>query len=155
SRSLAGVSVVRISFAPDADPRAALATVNTLALACVPNLPPGTPPPVVLPFDPAAPPLAAVTVDDPTRPVAELTDLARARVLRALGGVPGVLAPLVLGGADRAVLVHLDPARLEARKLSPLDVAAALRGAGLPPAPGAGLLGDNRLSLDATVARAK
>src|SRR5579863_9823715 len=52
SRSILGASIVRNYFHDDQDPNGALTQVNSLALAVIPNLPPGTLPPVVLPFDP-------------------------------------------------------------------------------------------------------
>ena len=52
SRSIIGASIVRNYFHDDIDPNGALTQVNSLALAAIPNLPPGTLPPVVLPFDP-------------------------------------------------------------------------------------------------------
>ncbi|HMB05910.1 MAG TPA: efflux RND transporter permease subunit, partial [Isosphaeraceae bacterium] len=54
SRSIVGASIVRDYFRGDVDPNGALTQVNSLALAAVPNLPPGTLPPVVLPFDPTS-----------------------------------------------------------------------------------------------------
>ncbi len=52
SRSIVGASIVRNYFQDDVDPNGALTQVNSLALGVIPNLPPGTLPPVVLPFDP-------------------------------------------------------------------------------------------------------
>ncbi|MBO0701037.1 MAG: efflux RND transporter permease subunit, partial [Zavarzinella sp.] len=52
SRSLAGVSVVRLYFRDDVDPTGALTMTNSLALSTLPYLPPNTLPPVVMPFDP-------------------------------------------------------------------------------------------------------
>src|SRR5262249_21423636 len=50
SRSMLGTSIVRNYFYDDIDPNGALTEVNSLALATLPNLPPGTLPPVVLKF---------------------------------------------------------------------------------------------------------
>src|SRR5262249_29765719 len=54
SKSTLGVSVVRLAFRDDIDPTAALTQVNSLALGTLPTLPPGTLPPVVVPYDPTA-----------------------------------------------------------------------------------------------------
>src|SRR5579862_7013778 len=54
SRSVLGASIVRNMFQDDQDPNGALTQVNSLSLAVIPNLPPGTLPPVVLPFDPTS-----------------------------------------------------------------------------------------------------
>src|SRR3984957_15054537 len=64
SRSIVGASVIRNYFQPDADPNGALTQVNSLSTAAIPNLPPGTLPPVVLPFDPTSTvPVALVALD--------------------------------------------------------------------------------------------
>src|SRR3954470_22381955 len=64
SRSIVGASIVRDYFHGDVDPNGALTQVNSLALAAVPNLPPGTLPPVVLPFDPtSSTPIALVALN--------------------------------------------------------------------------------------------
>src|SRR5438067_12657688 len=45
SRSILGASIIRNYFQDDQDPNGALTQVNSLALATIPNLPPGTLPP--------------------------------------------------------------------------------------------------------------
>src|SRR5882724_7876818 len=54
SRSIVGASIIRNYYRDDIDPNGALTQVNSLASAAIPNLPPGTLPPVVLPFDPTS-----------------------------------------------------------------------------------------------------
>jgi multidrug efflux pump subunit AcrB len=49
SRSVPGVSVVKVYFRDDIDPNEALTLTNSLALGALPNLPPNTLPPVALP----------------------------------------------------------------------------------------------------------
>ena len=64
SRSVVGASIIRSYFQDNVDPNGALTQVNSLALAAIPNLPPGTLPPVVLPFDPTSTtPVSLVAVD--------------------------------------------------------------------------------------------
>src|SRR5271168_1063941 len=64
SRSIVGCSIVRNFYREDVDPNGALTQVNSLASAAIPNLPPGTLPPVILPFDPTgSTPICLVAVD--------------------------------------------------------------------------------------------
>src|SRR6201987_5631173 len=51
SRSLPGVSLIKIYFQPGTDANADLSTISNLAMADLRRLPPGTLPPVVLKFD--------------------------------------------------------------------------------------------------------
>ncbi|MFM8932337.1 MAG: hypothetical protein ACKOS8_10735, partial [Gemmataceae bacterium] len=39
-------------------------------------------------------------------------DVARIQVRNMLGAVPGAIAPVVVGGRDRSVMVYLDPAKM-------------------------------------------
>lgn len=129
SRSIIGASVVRNFFRGGVDPNGALTQVNSLALAAVPNLPPGTLPPVVLPFDPTSTtPVGIVAVDSPDGSQGEsiLYDVGRYEVRNMLMSINGAVAPVVYGGKIRSVLAYIDRQKLEARRLSPLDVMRAI-----------------------------
>ena len=64
SASIIGASIIRSYFQDGVDPDGALTQVDSLALAAIPNLPPGAFPPVVLPFDPTSTtPISLVAVD--------------------------------------------------------------------------------------------
>ena len=83
SRSIIGASIVRNYFQDDVDPNGALTQVNSFSLGVIPNLPPGTLPPVVLPFDPTATtPVCVVAVDsaDPKNDESVLYDVGRYEV---------------------------------------------------------------------------
>src|SRR5581483_9003056 len=111
--------------------------------------PPNTLPPVVLPFDPTGTlPLGILTVSNPSLDEAHVKDLARIDVRNMLGGVPGCVAPVVVGGKDRTILIYLDPKKLEARKVSALDVVKALKSGNMMVTPGTAYFGSNQLLLD-------
>src|SRR3954447_20169223 len=127
SRSIVGCSIVRNYYRSDIDPNGALTQVNSLASAAIPNLPPGTLSPVVLPFDPTGTtPVCLVALDSKTQPEAILYDVGRYEVRNMVMAVPGSVAPVVYGGKLRAVMAYLDKGRLEARNLSPVDVMNAI-----------------------------
>src|SRR5947208_9534769 len=127
SRSIVGASIVRNYYRDDVDPNGALTQVNSLASAAIPNLPPGTLPPVILPFDPTSTtPVCLVALDSKTQPESILYDTGRYEVRNMIMGVRGAVAPVVYGGRLRAVLAYLDGARMQARNLSPLDLMRAL-----------------------------
>jgi len=152
SRSVTGVSVVKLYFRDDTDPTAALTMSNSLALSAMPALPPNTLPPVVLPFDPTGTlPLGIITVSNPQMTEAEVKDLARVEVRNALGRVRGAVAPVVVGGKDRRVMVYLDPQKLEAHGLSPVDVVRALDEGNFMATPGSAYFGESQIALDTNV----
>lgn len=127
SRSIVGASIIRNYYRGDIDPNGALTQVNSLASAAIPNLPPGTLPPVVLPFDPTSVvPACLVALDSKTQSEAILYDTGRYEVRNMIMSSKGAIAPVVYGGKLRAVMAYLDRAKLQARNLSPLDVMRAL-----------------------------
>lgn len=128
SRSIVGASIVRNFYRDDIDPNGALTQVNSLASAAIPNLPPGTLPPVVLPYDPTSTvPACLVALDSKgTLSEAIMYDVGRYEVRNFIMSSPGAVAPVVYGGKIRAVLAYLDPIKLQARGLSPVDVMRAI-----------------------------
>jgi multidrug efflux pump subunit AcrB len=149
SKSTQGVSVVRLYFRDDIDPNGALTQVNSLALGTLPTLPPNTLPPVVLPFDPTGTlPLGILSVTSKSEGETALKDLARIDVRNMLGAVPGVVAPAVFGGKDRTILIYVEPGKLQARNLSPLDVVDALQRENMMVTPGVAKFGGYEFQLD-------
>src|SRR5271169_2123780 len=151
SRSIIGASIVRNYFQGDVDPNGALTQVNSLSLAVIPNLPPGTLPPVVLPFDPtASTPVCVVAVDshDPANNESVLYDVGRYEVRNMIMGIPGAVAPVVFGGKIRAVMAYLDREQIQARGLSPLDIMNALDAANVFLPSGDAMIGDLDYVLD-------
>ncbi|HJT32359.1 MAG TPA: efflux RND transporter permease subunit [Pirellulales bacterium] len=128
SRSIVGASIIRNYYREDIDPNGALTQVNSLASAAIPNLPPGTLPPVILPFDPTSTvPACLIALDSGGKePEAIMYDVGRYEVRNFIMAQPGAVAPVVYGGKIRAVLAYLNRQALQARNLSPVDVMNAL-----------------------------
>ncbi len=128
SRTMMGVSVVKNYFRDDIDPNTAFSQVTSYAMSDLYYLPPGTVPPMVMLFDPAAPmPTALLAASSDVLDEKESYDLAYFNVRNMLSGSPGVVAPAVFGGKLRRIYVYLDPVKLQARGLSLMDVQAAIK----------------------------
>ncbi|VTS04973.1 efflux RND transporter permease subunit [Tuwongella immobilis] len=152
SRSVTGVSVVKLYFNESVDPNSALTLTNSLASAARAYLPTNTLPPVVLPFDPTGTlPLGILTVSNPSMVEQEIKDLARVEVRNRLGGISGVVAPIVVGGKDRRVMIYLDPDKLQARNLSMVDVVKSLDAGNMMLSAGSAYFGDSQVALDTNV----
>lgn len=127
-KSMIGVSVVKDFFREDIDPNTAMSQVTSLAMSDLFYLPPGTIPPMVMPFDPTASiPLCLLSISSPTMSEKELYDVAYFELRNRLQSISGVIAPAVYGGVLRRVLAYVDRDELEARGLSPMDVVNALK----------------------------
>src|SRR5687768_12049605 len=62
SRSLPGVSLIKVFFQPGTDADAAVTNISNLAMANLRRLPPGTLPPVVLKFDASSLPVCLIAL---------------------------------------------------------------------------------------------
>ncbi len=126
SRSLTGVSLIKIYFQPGTDPNAALSNIANLAMADLRRLPPGTLPPVVLKFDASSLPVCLLTLKGQGLNETQLKDLAQFQVRNQVANVPGASVPQPFGGTYRQIQVFVDPVKLEAHQLSLTDVVSAI-----------------------------
>src|SRR6202522_42034 len=132
SRSLLGVSMIRITFQPGTSADADGTQISNLALADLKRLPPGTLPPVVLKFDASSLPVCLLTVKGDGLNETPLHDLAQFQIRNQIpGAVKGAVIPPPFGGKYRQVMVYVDPYKLIARQLSPMDVVSAVNEANL------------------------
>src|SRR6266545_846455 len=128
AKSMVGVSIVKDFFREDVDPNTAMSQVTSLAMSDLFYLPPGTIPPMVMPFDPTATiPLCLISVSSPQFDETKLYDVAYFDLRNRLQSITGVIAPAVYGGRLRRILAYVDPLKAQARGLSPLDVINAVR----------------------------
>jgi len=126
SRSLTGISLIKVYFQPGTDPNAAIATISNLAMADLRRLPPGTLPPVVLRFDASSQPVCFVTLKGKGLSETQLHDIAQFGVRDQIASVPGASIPPPFGGKYRQIEVYVDPLKLQAHNLSPMDVVRAV-----------------------------
>jgi multidrug efflux pump subunit AcrB len=131
SRSLPGVSVIKVYFQPGTNPDSAVTTISNLAMAQLRRLPPGTLPPVVLKFDASSLPVCLVTFKGEGLNETALRDLAQFQVRNQIASVPGASVPQPFGGRYRQIMVYADPYKLEAHQLSLMDVVRSLNSANL------------------------
>jgi multidrug efflux pump subunit AcrB len=131
SRSLPGVSLIKIYFQPGFDADAAVTSIANLAVADLRKLPPGTLPPVVLKFDASSLPVCLVTLKGVGLNEATLRDLGQYNVRNQIANVPGASVPQPFGGKYRQIMVYVDPLKLQAHQLSVMDVVRKVNEANL------------------------
>jgi multidrug efflux pump subunit AcrB len=122
SRSMTGVSLIKIYFKPGTDPNAALSNIANLAMADLRRLPRGTLPPVVLGMTASTQPVCLVTLKGEGLNETQLKDVAQFAVRNQISNVQGASVPLPYGGTYRQIQIYVDPLKLEARNLSLNDV---------------------------------
>ena len=131
SRSLPGVSIIKVYFQPGTNGDSAVTTISNLAMAQLRRLPPGTLPPVVLKFDASSLPVCLVTFKGEGLTETNLRDLAQLNVRNQIASVPGASVPQPFGGKYRQIMIYADPYKLEAHKMSLMDVVRSVNDANL------------------------
>ncbi len=122
SRSLPGVSLIKIYFQPRTNADSDLSIISNLAMADLRRLPPGTLPPVVLKFDASSLPVCLITLKGQALNETELRDLGQYTVRNQIASVQGASVPQPFGGRYRQIMVYVDPLKLDAHELSAMDV---------------------------------
>ena len=131
SRSLPGVSLIKIYFQPGMDADAAVSTISNLAVANLRRLPQGTLPPVVLKFDASSLPVCLVTLQGEGLDEIQVRDLAQYTIRNQVATVQGASVPQPFGGKYRQIMVYADPLKLEAHRMSLMDVVRAVNDSNL------------------------
>ncbi len=131
SRSMLGVSMIKVYFQPGSNADADVTELSNLALADLKRLPPGTLPPVVLKFDASSLPVCLVTLKGEGLTQTELHDIGQFTIRNQIAVVQGAEIPPPFGGEYRQAMVYVDPIKLLSRQLSPMDVVHALNDSNL------------------------
>ncbi len=131
SRSLPGVSLIKIYFQPGTNADSAVTMISNLAMANLRRLPPGTLPPVVLKFDASSLPVCLISLKGEGLTETVLRDAAQYAVRNQVANVPGASVPQPFGGRYRQIMIYLDPLKLDAHRLSPMDVVRAVNDSNL------------------------
>ena len=126
SQSLAGISVIKVFFQPNANIQTGIAQVVAISQTQVRQLPPGITPPLVIKYSASSIPVIQLGLSSPTLPEQSVFDAAVNMLRPQLVTIPGVAVPFPYGGKNRLVSVDLDMEALQARGLSPADVVNAV-----------------------------
>jgi multidrug efflux pump subunit AcrB len=126
SRNIQGASLMKLYFHPGTDMAQALAETISYVNRSRAFMPPGTVPPFVMRFDTGSVPVGYLVFSSETKTLGEIQDQALNKVRPSFSRLPGVSAPPPFGGAQRTIVVNVDPDKLRSYNLSPDDVVTAL-----------------------------
>lgn len=126
STSSYGVSNIRIEFVVGYDLETAANDVRDKVSRAMRLLPPDVDPPVVQKADADASPIIVLTVQSDRRSLLELTDIANNIFKERLQTIPGVSEIRIWGEKKYSMRIWMDPVKLAAYHLTPLDVRNAL-----------------------------
>ncbi|MHB8655768.1 MAG: efflux RND transporter permease subunit [Terriglobia bacterium] len=131
SRSLPGVSVIKVIFQPGTNADSDVDEISNLAMADLRRLPPGTLPPVVTKFDASSLPVCLITLKGKGLKETRLRDLGQFQIRNQIAAAPGASVPPPFGGKYRQIMVYVDPVKLQAHELGVMDVVRAVNNANL------------------------
>jgi multidrug efflux pump subunit AcrB len=126
AQTLAGVSVQKIYFQNDVNLDLAIAQIVSATNAIRALMPPGIQPPIVVQFNASSVPVLQISLTSDSLNEQQLYDYGIYRMRQQLAPIAGVTLPTPAGGKYRQIMVDLDPAKLLAKGLTPLDVVNAV-----------------------------
>lgn len=126
SQSMAGITVVKLFFQPNANIQTALAQVVAISQTQLRMLPAGTTPPLIITYSASSVPVVQVGMSSSVLSEQQMNDIAFTQVRTQLITLPGAAVPFPYGGKSRVVSVDLDTQALLAKGLTPTDIVNAI-----------------------------
>src|SRR6201982_1293402 len=126
AQTMAGLSVQKIFFQPDVKPDLPIAQIVSATNAIRALMPPGIQAPLVVQFNASSVPVLQISLSSDTLNEQQLYDYGIYRIRQQLAPIQGITLPTPAGGKYRQIMVDIDPAKLVAKGLTPLDVVNAV-----------------------------
>src|SRR6478752_293894 len=142
-----GLSVQKIFFQPDVNLDLAISQIVSATNFIRVLMPPGIQPPVVVQFNASSVPVLQISLSSDTLSEQELYDYGIYRMRQQLAPIAGITLPTPAGGEYRQIMVDIDPAKLVAKGLTPLDVANAVNAQNLTLPSGTAKIGDKQYTV--------
>ena len=121
-----GISVQKIYFQPDVNLDLAISQIVAATNSIRALMPTGIEPPVVVQYSASAVPVLQISLSSDRLSEAQLYDYGIYRLRQMIAPVHGVTLPTPAGGKYRQIMVDIDPTKLLAKGLTPLQVVNAV-----------------------------
>src|ERR1700682_1996502 len=144
AQTLNGLSIQKIYFQPDVNLDLAIAQIVSATNAIRALMPPGIQPPIVVQFNASSVPVLQISLSSDRLNEQQLYDYGIYRMRQQLAPIPGITLPTPAGGKYRQIMVDIDPAKLLAKGLTPLDVVNAVNAQNLTLPSGTAKMGDTQ-----------
>src|SRR5258706_6531029 len=126
SQSFNGIAIIKVFFQPGANIQTSLAQTTAISQTFLRFLPQGTTPPLVIIYSASTVPVIQIGLTSDTLSEQQLFDFGNYFIRTQLATVPGAATPLPYGGKQRLVSVDIDPAALQAKGLSAVEIVNAV-----------------------------
>ena len=147
AQTLNGISVQKVYFQPDVNLDLAIAQIVSATNSIRAIMPPGIQPPVIVQYNASSVPVLQISLSSDTMNEQQLYDYGLYNLRQRLVPVHGVTFPTPAGGKYRQIMVDLDPAKLLAKGLTPLDIVNAVNSQSLTLPAGTAKIGDTQYTV--------
>src|SRR5882724_2505039 len=155
SNSYTTFGIVKIFFHPSVNIATANAQVTAISQTLLKQMPPGATPPLIINYSASSVPIIQLALSGKGLAEPTLADLGLNFVRPRLATVQGAGIPWPFGGKAPQVMFDLDPAALQSRGLTALDVANALAAQNLNTPAGTEKIGDYEYTVNLNSAPSK
>jgi multidrug efflux pump subunit AcrB len=147
AQTLNGISVQKIYFQPDVSLDLAISQIVSATNLVRAVMPPGTQPPIIVKYDASTVPVLQLSLASDHLSEQQLYDYGLYNLRQQLAPVPGVTFPAPDGGKSRQIMVDIDPLKLQAQGLTPVDVVDAVNAQNLTLPSGLAKIGDTQYTV--------
>ena len=127
SSSQDNLSLVLVEFEYNTNMDAAAADIREKLDKIKRDLPTGAESPVIIKADPADSPVVYLALSDKNNNMRRLRSIAVNEIRKELEKIAGIASVTIVGGEERAIIVHLDRNRMDALAVTPNMVTAAIK----------------------------
>jgi multidrug efflux pump subunit AcrB len=147
SQTLNGISIQKIFFQPDVNLDLAIAQIVAGTNSVRGIMPAGIQAPIVVKYSASSVPVLQIGLSSDNLNEQQLYDYGIYRLRQRLAPIHGVTLPTPAGGRYRQIMVDLDPAKLQAKGLTPLDIVNAVNTQNLTLPSGTAKIGDTQYAV--------
>ena len=147
AQTLNGISVQKVFFQPDVNLDLAISQIVSATNFIRVLMPPGIQAPVVVQYNASSVPVLQIGLSSDTLNEQQLYDYGIYRLRQQLAPIHGVTLPTPAGGKYRQIMVDIDPLKLQAKGLTPLDVVNAVNAQNLTLPSGLAKIGDTQFTV--------
>jgi multidrug efflux pump subunit AcrB len=147
AQTLNGVVVQKIYFQPNVNLDLAIAQIVSGTNSIRSLMPAGIEPPIVVAYNASSVPVLQLSLTSDRLSEQKLYDYGLYNLRQQLAPVPGVTFPTPDGGKYRQIMVDIDPLKLQANGLTPLDVVNAVNAQNLTLPSGLQKIGDTQYTV--------
>ena len=147
AQTLNGISIQKVFFQPNVNLDLAIAQIVAGTNSMRAIMPTGIQPPIVVQYNASSVPVLQIGLSSDTLNEQQLYEYGIHRLRQQLAPINGITLPTPAGGKYRQIMVDIDPLKLQAKGLTPLDVVNAVNVQNLTIPSGSAKIGDTQFTV--------